>query len=123
MKKYRVLVSWEGVKIGELLKNCGADEFVYKHNGNIGFISPVEIALLLHAGMIEEVKEEDGKWVPKIGEMYFCFDWEGVHSFTWDDHPYDHQYQNALGVYRTEKEAREMFEYLKKCVRDKREGV
>lgn len=123
MKKYRVIVPWEGVEKGQELEVTSNGDFFYGRAIGKSFIAPHTLALLLHTGMIEEVKEDDGKWMPKLGDKCFSFNEGGVNSSIWRDHPFDYEVLDAFGVYRTEKEAQEMFDYLKKCVRDKREGV
>lgn len=69
MKKYRILIPWEGVEKGYelnledngfLLRNV-----VTKNEISSVLINPVVAAVLIHTGMIEEV---GGKWEPKDEE-------------------------------------------------------
>lgn len=68
MKKYKVLRAWEGVEVGDELKTY-KDGFV-RYSGPL--ITPLDVALALHLGFIEEVgavKKE--RFVPKKGKKYW----------------------------------------------------
>lgn len=119
MKKYKVLKAWEGVEVGEVLKTDEDGEIPYLVDVFPRHIPCHEVALLLHAGFIEEVKEVE--W-PKKEERYWFIDETGkVKNYLWFEDNHDRYIRDdGFGIFRTEKEAQEMFEYLKGKAKEKR---
>lgn len=104
MKKYRVLKAWNDVEVGQVLEEDKSGDLFYGTTYG-RYIRPHEIALLLNAGIIEEV---GGRWKPEEGEHYFWPASDSVYKEKWEDNIFDKVRFNAFGVYKTEAEAEAM---------------
>lgn len=125
MKKYKVLKSWDGVEVGEILENNNWDNFEYtcfvSNNKRVDTeIEPHEIALLLHAGFIEEVGQP---WVPQMNERYWYIDGAGdVFHTHWRDHINDVDRKKFDNIYRTQEEAQAIAALIQAFVKKQRDN-
>ena len=96
--------------------------------------------LMLHTGILEEVKEhsdplypcankecpvcnpvKEEEW-PKVGDEYFCIRDEGgvSNSCSWDDMPFEVNRKNFLGIYRTKEEAEKARDDVREFIRNRK---
>lgn len=119
MKKIIFKKPFLGYKEGDEI-NIVLENLKYVDNkGNLSFIDKKDIQTMIDCGIVEEV----GKWVPKDGETYFTFFETGkIMTFNWHNDSHDKSVKNeGFGIYKTEAEAQSMFDYIKKCVRERGE--
>ena len=110
MKTYKVLKAWEGVKVGEELEQDEDGWIFHEH------ISPLEIAVALHLGFIEEVGAVKEKFVPKILEMMFLVDSGGeVEGHLYEGYRWQKDLIAIGNCYRTKEEAHEARERVLKA--------
>ena len=79
--------------------------------------NPFETALMLHTGILEEVKEDE--W-PKVGGDYWFIDSDGdVWGSHWDGEVTDEYRQAFLGIYRTKEEAEKARDDVREFIRNR----
>ena len=83
--KYIVKKPFGNVKVGEELTivESGGARYDVKNSNMTTNITPIEVALMLNAGFLEE---SDGKCRPKLGDIYFVVDLDspdGISESEW----------------------------------------
>lgn len=77
-----------------------------------------DIALMLHTGVIEEVKEMEEEW-PKEDDKYWCVDTRLITAYAlrWDGDDDDKTLKEHGNIFRTQAEAEAALERVKKTLR------
>ena len=113
MKTYKVLKAWEGVEVGDEVKS---DKHGWIEPAHSPMITPIDAAIALHLGFIEEVGAVKEKFVPKEGELYwYLSDRATCYSCT---NLYDAVDQRRISIgnsYRTESDCAEARERVLKA--------
>lgn len=111
--KYKLTKDWLDYKKGHVFDGKPFVEETFEYE-NLDFgttvktikktISDVELSLLLHTGILEEVTEE--RWKPQDGEGYWYVDGYGeLMKDEWSDCVYDEDLWKYGNCFRTEQEA------------------
>lgn len=101
IKEYRAL-------FGESLWNCAAHSV-----GAVLDVIPVQAQWLIDNGFAEKVEDTKGWWKPKLDEMYYCLNGNGIIMFeTWCNDELDESRYSMGNCFKTKESAERHRDYL-----------